>query len=94
MTHLQLSTGNIVRYAVSDMASTKVDGAISALVHDSSTRWVEFPANYFNIHALEQFVAHRLEREPLVYGEKEQRFAPRTFINGAWQAAMADMVQR
>jgi len=71
MTHLQLSTGEIVRYAVSDITNTKVNGAISALVHGSSTHWVEFPVSHFNTHSMEQFKAYRLECEPLVYGEKE-----------------------
>jgi hypothetical protein len=93
MTRLQLSTGDIVRYAVSDITNAKVDGAISALVHDTSTHWVDFPANNFNISAMERYVAYRLEREPLAFGAAEQRNVPRKMINGVWQSASVDVVR-
>lgn len=94
MTRFQLSTGDIVRYAVSDITNAKVDGAISALVHDTSTHWMDFPVNNFNTHAMEQFVAYRLEREPLAYGARVQRRVPRQMINGVWQSASVDVVRR
>jgi hypothetical protein len=93
MTTLQKANGALAHHAVSELTNTRTADAISVLIHDSGAHWLDFPSSDFNTQAMEKFVAHRLEREPLSYSTKEQRFSPRKLINGILQSASGDSVQ-